>query len=118
MIAWQNAAAGQVAFLSVVTLHEIRYGRLMVQEKDPAFAQRLETWYQEILAASAVYVILPVDLTVAAKAADFRAACGTSFPDSLIAATAQIHGLTLATRNTSDFLGTGIPLINPWEYHG
>jgi predicted nucleic acid-binding protein len=34
--------------------------------------------------------------------------------DALIAATALVHGTTLATRNISDFEGTGIPLVNPW----
>jgi predicted nucleic acid-binding protein len=36
--------------------------------------------------------------------------------DSLIAATAKVHGLTLATRNTADFQATGISLVNPWDY--
>jgi predicted nucleic acid-binding protein len=34
--------------------------------------------------------------------------------DSLIAATALCHGLTLATRNTDDFRHCGIPVLNPW----
>jgi predicted nucleic acid-binding protein len=116
VIAWQNAAAGQLAFVSVVTIHEIHYGRLMVERRDPAFAQRLDTWYQEILAARGLYVILPIDLTAAETAADFRARHGTAFADSLIAATAQVNGLTLATRNISDFEGTGVAVVNPWEF--
>jgi len=44
--------------------------------------------------------------------------CGTPFKDSLIAATARIHNLTLATRNTADFQDCGIQLVNPWEYPG
>jgi predicted nucleic acid-binding protein len=39
-----------------------------------------------------------------------------SLNDSLIAATAKVHGLTLATRNTADFAATGIALFNPWDF--
>ncbi len=34
--------------------------------------------------------------------------------DMLIAATAQVHGLTVVTRNVSDFEATGVRLVNPW----
>jgi predicted nucleic acid-binding protein len=35
--------------------------------------------------------------------------------DGLIAATARVHGLTVVTRNTGDFEGCGVPLLNPWQ---
>ncbi len=115
VIAWQAAVGSQQACVSVVTMNEIQYGKLMVEARDPAFAQRLEIWYQEILAAPQHYAIIPVDLAIAEEAARFRAACGISVHDSLIAATAQVQGCTLATRNISDFEGTGIQLCNPWQ---
>jgi len=34
--------------------------------------------------------------------------------DAMIAATAKEHGYTLITRNTNDFDGCGVPLLNPW----
>ncbi len=40
-----------------------------------------------------------------------------SYRDSMIAATAQEHGLTLVTRNTADFAGMKVSLLNPWEPH-
>jgi toxin FitB len=49
-------------------------------------------------------------------AAEYRARHETTFPDSLIAAPAKVHGLTFATRNTADFEGIGIDLVNPWEF--
>jgi predicted nucleic acid-binding protein len=36
-------------------------------------------------------------------------------PDLIIAATALHHGLTIVTRNTSDFQKTGVALLNPWD---
>ena len=38
--------------------------------------------------------------------------------DSLIAATAIGHGLTLVTRNTRDLRSTGVALLDPWQVHG
>jgi len=35
--------------------------------------------------------------------------------DAFVAATAMVHGLTLVTRNVSDFQVTGIPMVNPWS---
>lgn len=111
---WQ-AGIGDV-WLSVITLNEIRYGMRKVERKDPAFASRLAAWYAAIIAQPQRFRILDVDLAIAEQAADIRAAHGTPFPDSLIAATAKVHHLTLATRNTADFAATGIQLVNPWEH--
>lgn len=115
VLRWQYAAQGRQAFVSVITMNEIWYGRRKVEMRDPAFARRLEIWYEEILAAPKMYAILPVTLAIAKRAADYRADCAISYNDSLIAATAKIYHLTLATRNTADFAGTGIALVNPWE---
>ncbi len=111
---WQTGI-GDV-WLSVITLNEIRYGMRKVGRKDPAFAARLAAWYATLIAQPQRFRILDVNRTIAEQAADFRTDHDTSFPDSLIAATAKIHNLTLATRNTADFAATGIQLVNPWEY--
>lgn len=114
VIVWQASNAGQKAFLSVITMNEIRYGALKVGERDPPFARRLQIWYREIIDAPAVYSVLPVDLAIAEQAADYRAQLRLSYNDALIAATAAVHSLTLATRNTADFDTTGIQVTNPW----
>jgi hypothetical protein len=44
-----------------------------------------------------------------------RVTHGLSFNDALIAATASVNRLTLATRNVSDFVHTGISVVNPWD---
>jgi predicted nucleic acid-binding protein len=116
VIGWQKAEVGALAYVSVITMNEIRYGAKKVAERDPGFSASLEKWYGEILMANSLYYILEVTLPIAEAAADIRAAHGTAFNDSLIAATAKVHGLTLATRNTSDFADTGIALVNPWDF--
>jgi toxin FitB len=77
-----------------------------MEAKDPDFAR--EIWYGAILAEGRFYRILPVDREIAELAAIFRADFNTPYYDSLIAATAKIHKLTLATRNTADFVTCGI----------
>jgi predicted nucleic acid-binding protein len=116
VFAWQSSIIGLPCFLSVITLHEIRFGIRKVARKDPGFAATLANWYDKIVAHEGEVPFLAVDRSIAELAAEFRAMHETSFPDSLIAATVKIHGLTLATRNTADFVGIGIDLVNPWEF--
>jgi predicted nucleic acid-binding protein len=111
---WQQGIRS--AWLGVISLNEIYYGIKKVARKDPVFAARLAAWYATIVAQPQRFRIAAVDRAIAEQAADFRAAHGIAFPDSLIAATAKVHGLTLATRNAADFQATGISLVNPWEY--
>ncbi len=103
-------------YLSVITMNEIRYGMRKVESKDPVFFARLTAWYDNLISQPERFRILPVNLSIAELAADFRASHQSPFEDSLIAATAKIHNLTLATRNISDFKPSGIPLVNPWEF--
>lgn len=111
---WQESIRN--VWLSVITLNELHYGMRNVAPRDPDFATRLAAWYSQIIEQPQRFRILNVDRTIAEQAADFRATHHTPFEDSLIAATAKVHGLTLATRNTADFQATGISLVNPWEH--
>ncbi|MGJ8635084.1 MAG: type II toxin-antitoxin system VapC family toxin [Luteolibacter sp.] len=113
--AWQQAEPGRPGHLSVITLNEIRFGIRRLEGRDAHFSKLLLAWYETLLDRPTAFPLLSVTLQIAEVAADFRAAHGLSFNDSLIAATAKCHGLTLATRNISDFEKTGIHLINPWE---
>jgi len=111
---WQLGVGN--AFLSVITLNELRFGLRKVEPRDPVFAAQLSAWYAQILARPQKFRILNVDRAIAELAADFRAAHDTPFEDSVIAATAKVHHLSLATRNTAHFEACGIDLVNPWEF--
>jgi len=109
--AWQKNL--RESLLSVITLNELRYGMRKVEPRDPVFAAQLSAWYSQIIMQPQRFRILNVDRTTAELAADFRAAHDIPFEDSLLAATAKVHGLTLATRNTGDFQATGIQPTRP-----
>lgn len=116
VLAWQESEDADPAYVIVITMNEIRYGILKQKRRDRKFAELLEVWYASLVSQPVMFPLLGVDLPIAELAADFRENEGLSYADSLIAATAKVHGLTLATRNTADFEVTGIRLINPWDF--
>ena len=103
--------------LSVITVAEILYGieRLPDGRRRTGLAAR----FRLFLDLGFGGVVHPVDPGTAEHYAAIRAARDaagrpmTSF-DALIAATARVHGTALATRNTGDFAGCGVDLVNPW----
>jgi hypothetical protein len=59
--------------------------------------------------------VLPVDAAAARLRGELSARRSLPVVDTLIAATAITHGLTLVTRNTRDLAATGVPVLDPWQ---
>lgn len=112
LIAWLQAVREGDLFLSVITIGEVERGIAAVLPRDPAFAQRLVVWLDEVLRRFAPR-ILPVDLATARRWGRLAAARGHAGADLLIAATALEHGLTVATSNTRHFVDTGVAMVDP-----
>ena len=111
---WFLATPQTAMFVSVLTLGEIRKGAMMLGEGRRR--ARLTAWLETELPAWAGDRILPVDADVADMWGSLLART-RSIPavDSLIAATALCHRLTVVTRNEADFAATGVALLNPWK---
>jgi hypothetical protein len=113
VLRWYESIADSDIYLSVLVLGEIRRGIERARGRDAAQAAVLERWLREIRDAFGERV-LPVSQTVADEWGRMNAARPLPAVDSLLAATAKVHGLTLVTRNVADVAGTGAKCLNPF----
>ncbi len=110
------AAASPVAdfFLSAISVLELELGVVMVERRDEAQGKILRAWLDGQILPQFEGRILPVDTTVALQCARLHVPDPQSHRDAMIAATALVHAMTVATRNVSDFAPTGVRTFNPW----
>lgn len=113
--AWQASVDDFTCFLSVITVQELEMGVLRIERRDPVQGRRLRDWLEQRVIPAFAGRILPIDQAVALRCAQLHAPDPRPAHDALIAATALVHGLTLVTRNTSDFAPLGVALLDPWQ---
>lgn len=109
---WFAAVDSEDLALSVLVLGELRLGVLRLERRDPAAAAHLTSWLARLQRAYRGR-LLPVDSAVT----EAWARLNRPLPiiDSLQAATAKVHGLTLVTRNVGDLEGVDVPLLDPFS---
>lgn len=105
-------------YISVVSIAEIRFG-IELQE-DPARRASLNDWLTLTLRPAFAGRILPLTEEILLKwrllmEQGRKGGHTYSHPDLLLAATALHHGLTVVTRDRSDFDMARVPVLNPWE---
>ncbi len=112
---WFEQRPPTTLYLSVLTLGEIRKG--IENISDITRKQALTDWLQTDLPAFFTGRILEVDAATADHWGRLVAKAGRPLPaiDSLLAATASRHGMTLVTRNLKDVTGMSVEVFNPWE---
>jgi predicted nucleic acid-binding protein len=116
--AFLKNAGKESVFLSVMTIGEICKGIDLL----PASKKRsgLQSWLDIDVRSWFAGRILPVTESIAERWGHLAAAAkqrgvAMTVVDGVIAATALEHGLTMVTRNVSDFAGLGVVLLNPWD---
>jgi predicted nucleic acid-binding protein len=113
LMAWFARQRATDLFLSVISIGEIERGIARQRATDPGFAGALAAWLDGVLALYGDRV-LPFDLQTARRWGAVSAARGNRGADLMIAATALEHGLTVVTRNVSDFESTGVAILDPF----
>lgn len=112
VVAWLQSVDDTQLYLSAVTLGEIQAGVELTREQDPGKAEEIEAWLTLVAGA---YNVLPMDAaTFRAWARLMHRKSETLYEDAMIAATAKVHGLTVATRNVGDFNALGLDVFNPF----
>ena len=113
VVAWANDQQDEQLFLSAVTLGELQAGIERTRRQDPAKASEIELW-ADPLAAS--YQILPMDAVCFrewGRIIDRKP--DELLEDAMIAATARVHHLIVATRNEGDFKRLDVRIFNPFK---
>lgn len=112
--AWADSVHPADLFLSAITILEIEAGTLKLQRRDAAQGAVLRAWIDSKVLPAFAGRILSVDAAVAQRCARLHIPDPCAERDALIAATALVHNLTVATRNLADFQPMGVDLLNPW----
>jgi predicted nucleic acid-binding protein len=111
---WFSALDPSAIGLSVLTIGEIRRGIENVRRRDAEAARALERWLRR-LALEHGDRIFPIDSSIAEEWGRLNVPNPLPVVDGLLAATAKLRGLTLATRNVRDVARTGVRVLNPFE---
>jgi toxin FitB len=114
VISFLAAAEPSALYISVLTLGELRKGVALKKRSDPDSAKKLGAWVDG-LEFSFADRILGIDAATARLWGELSAQRPRPVIDTLLAATAVVHELTLVTRNTSDVQGIKLKLLDPWK---
>jgi len=113
--AWADSVPAMSMYLSAITVLELETGILRVERRDPMQGALLRSWLDGHVLPAFSGRILAIDVAVAQCCAKLHVPDPRADRDSLIAATALIHRMTVVTRNIADFELTGVGLLNPWS---
>lgn len=103
-------------FLSSITIHELEHGVLLAERVDAQQGAVLRRWLDESVTTAFDKRVLPVDATVARRAAALHVPDPAPFRDALIGATALVNRMAVVTRNVKDFERfDDLDVVNPWD---
>lgn len=118
VVTWAAGTAAASMFVSGITVQELEIGVFLAERRDPSQGAVLRRWLEEQVLPAFAERILPVDTAVARRSASLHVPDPRPVRDSLIAATALVHGMSVVTRNGADFAPMGVEIIDPWRATG
>lgn len=114
VVAWIETLRPEQIFLSAVTIGELQAGVELTRKNDAAKALEIEGWVGRLEAS---FTALPMDSACFREWARIVAGKSSALiEDAMIAATARVHGLQVATRNERDFRPFAVNAFNPFAY--
>ena len=114
VVQWAHQQPSGSFFLSSITIFELELGVSLMEQKDKSQGRILRAWLEQQVMTRFHDRILPIDTKVAKAGAKLHVPNPRPDRDAFLASTALVNGLTLITRNTKDFIGTGVEMVNPW----
>ena len=114
---WYESVDDGDLYVSVLILGASRRGIEPLCRRDALQSAALERWLSRVDADFSDR-ILPIDRAVAEEWGRLSAVRTIPVADGLLAATARVHGIALATRNAADFTGLGVQVLNPFAADG
>lgn len=114
LMAFLGELSSGSAHISVLTLGELRRGVVLKQAANPALAAEFAEWLVDI-ERDYVSRTLPVTAEIAHRWGEMSSDRTRPVTDTLIAATAFVHDLTVVTRNERDYRDLGVRVLNPWR---
>ena len=112
VVAWLGSLRDEQIFVSAVTMGELQVGIERTRIHNPIKAEEIEIWAEQLLLS---YSFLSMDSQCFREYARLIHRRPHLIEDAMIAATARVHQLTVATRNERDFNQLGVQLLNPFN---
>jgi len=113
VVAWLETLRVEQIFLSAVTMGELQTGVELTRRQNPAKAREIESWLSLVEMS---FAFVPMDPACFREWSRLMAGKpGALREDAMIAATAAVHGFTVATRDEKDFRHLGVEIINPFK---
>ena len=114
VLAWIASVPDRELFLSALTLGELQAGVELTRRQDPQKAAQIESWIDQIETGDQVIPLDGPALREWARLMDRRS--DDLMEEAMIAATARVYKLTVATRNVRDFRVLDVPVVNPFTF--
>ena len=112
---WADSVDAEDMYVSAIVIQELEIGVLLAERRDAIQGAVLRAWLNDRAMPAFAGRVLPVDTAVARHSAKLHVPVTRPVRDGLIAGTALVHGMTVATRNVADFAPMGVRLVDPWN---
>jgi predicted nucleic acid-binding protein len=101
---WAKSVSTSTLYLSAISILELEIGILLLERRDRSQGAVLRAWMEGHVLTTFEGRILAVDTSVARRCATFH-----------VPSPRSVHGMSVVTRNVSDFKPTGVAFVNPWN---